>query len=730
MLRAPLVALVVAVGTLAGPVRAPVAAATDPVAVAVPGVVMPLDAVTVPGGAIWIARGAAVVKFVPGSTPQTITLPSGLNARRFALGPDGTLWFGGLAGSLGTIAADGTVTARMLADPNADIASLAVGRDGALWVLAASTLGLTNHLERGAPGGPMTAVPLPSNTRYDLVAAGGSGAVIAIGNDDASIAADGTITPLAGIPNGTSTDLTTIGTETWATTTGGMAVIDAANAVTAYPASTGVPGGIPASITAGGNGRAWYTAGSASGGTTYLGHVGADGPDGATVLTASPTSTTSMGAIHLVADPSATRLWAVGFGSDQVLVTPVDIAKHRSTVSVDQPGPMTFGTPTTVRARVTAWGDDPAPTGTVTFSSEGTVLGTATVQADGTATATVSPTPHRMILAARYSGDAEHLPELGLATIAFVTDIETTTTITAPQQPWRPGSFTYQITVTSPSGPVPSGLVEIGSQRLAVSGGQPTSFTTTLPLGGYPSLYVTFVPDPGFAGSTASFSGPAARWDTDEENYVAAAYLRLFGRNADPSGRVFWANRIRSGLSRDQFAVAQVSTSEYRRTVAKRVGLVPGSATPAQAKPMVDAMAKSTVRNLLIEKWAAAKTVTDCRDTIAPTFAPPGSFMCWVKVIFTTYKGSATADDYAWASRYGNTLQGRRAIAKSLVYSDTAVRPVVEAAYRSYLNRAPDPSGWAYWTKKIQAGLREERVEAMVLGSDEFFRRTLLPAPA
>ena len=269
--------------------------------------------------------------------------------------------------------------------------------------------------------------------------------------------------------------------------------------------------------------------------------------------------------------------------------------------------------------------------------------------------------------------------------------------------------------------------MKIGQLQIPVSGGVDQAFT--LPVAPGPiSLTATFVPDPGFAASGAALGTVIARWDTDEENYVMAAYLRLFGRYPDPSGRTYWANQLRSGLSRDRFALAQVATSEYRRTIAKRVALVSPGATVAQAKPVVDTMAKTSVRNLLVEHWAAGKKVVNCRDTIPPQFAPDGSFMCWVKQIFTTFNGTATADDFVWASQYGNTPAGRTQITTILVYSDTAVRPLVESAYRSYLGRAPDPSGWTYWTKKIQGGMREEGVEARVLGSDEFFRRTLIPA--
>ncbi len=730
--RAPfagaLVAALLASGALVAAVPPTVAAAAVGSAdIVLPGVVWPLDVATAPGDAIWIARGPTVERVVPGSGTQTISLPNGSNARHLAVAPDGTLWFGGLSGSLGTIAPNGTVTTRALADASATVNSLTVGRDGALWVLASGT---TSHVERGAPGGPMTVVATPSNSGYDAVVAGGIGAVLVVGNEDASIAADGTVTPVAGVPGGTTTDTAAIGDETWVTTTSGMAVIDDAGTVTAY-ALAAVPGGTPASITAGPNARAWYAAGGGGGVADLadsLGRVGADGPDASTLLVTGSASPKAIETWHLVADPAAERLWAVSYDG-AVTLRPIDVSRQLSSISVDDPGPdLAFGVPVTLTARTLAFPGATLPTsGTVTFSTGGTVLGTTGVQPGGIATITVAPPADSLMVTATSSGNATHAPAVSRTTsFRPVADAPSTTTLTPPSGPLRPGQATFKVRVTSTSPAMPSGTVHVGSLAIPVSGGVDTSFTVDL-APGTNSFTATFMPDPGFTGSSAPTGALVARWDRDEENYVMAAYLRLFGRYPDPAGRTYWANKLEGGLSRDRFALAQVATSEYRRKLAKRVGLVAPGATVAQSQPTVDAMANQTVRELLVDHWAAGKKVVNCKDTIAPQFAPDGSFMCWVKVIFTTFTGSANSDDYAWASRYGNTPEGRRAVAKILVYSDTAVRPVVEAAYSTYLGRSPDSGGWTYWTKKIQGGMREEGVDARVLGSDEFYRRTLLP---
>ncbi|WP_426573325.1 Ig-like domain repeat protein [Aquihabitans sp. McL0605] len=686
--------------------------------ISLPGATHVLDAVTVPGDAIYLARGPEIVRIVPGSSPQTFELGGTLNARVLAVAPDGTVWFGGMNGTLGTIAPDGTVTTKALVQATDWVVSMAFGNDGALWLLAST--GGWNHLERGTAATPMTAVALPLDANHDEVVRGGSGAVVLLGATDATMTSDGTSTPLTGVPAGTTYDVETIGTDVWVATSAGLTTISSTDTLTTYGLAS-LAAGAPSIVAAGPNGTRWYTSGAS------LGRIGASGPDPVqTVLAATTAGSWDFGATQLVADPSADRLWAIGMRSNLVRVVPIDLTRPFTHVTTDDPGAMTFGVPATVTAHVSAWDTDAVPTGTVTFSSNGATLGTAPVAADGSATATISPTSGSMELLASYSGDATYQPGRSTTRYQGVADAATVLTITGPPKPWRPGALTFSVTVTSPSGAKPTGTVKLGIFSIPVAGGVASTFTATFE-GGAVSMAGTFNGDAGYQSSTAALPSAMVSWDTDEENFVSSAYLRLFRRLPDPSGRTYWAGRIRDGLARDRYALTMVATTEYRRALARRNGLIGPTATVAQAKPVVDALAHKTVRQLLVEQWSAAARVSSCRDDINPTFAPPGSFMCWVKVIYTTFRGSASSADFDAATKIGNTTAGRTQIAHALIYSDHVVQQVVGAAYSTYLNRPPDPSGLAYWTSRIQAGAREEGVEARVLGSDEFFRRTLLP---
>jgi hypothetical protein len=60
--------------------------------------------------------------------------------------------------------------------------------------------------------------------------------------------------------------------------------------------------------------------------------------------------------------------------------------------------------------------------------------------------------------------------------------------------------------------------------------------------------------------------------------------------------------------------------------------------------------------------------------------------------------------------------------AHALVHSDQYYEDVIiTPAYQTYLGRAPDAGGLAFWTRQMEAGLTDEELEAGFIGSDEFF---------
>lgn len=722
-LAATTVALVAATGSLVAAGTGSAAAVPATIAgsgfteVSVPGVVHVLDAVTVPGDATYLARGSEVDRFVPGSPLQQFTLPSGSNARHLAVDGSGHVWFGGFGGSLGTITPTGTVTTKALAAPTSDVASLAwSGND--LWVLAGSAG--SEQLELAPAGGTLAQVTIPALAGYQTVVSSAAGGVVLIGNQVDRIDAAGDTFAISGGLGGTLYDAARRGDDVWYASTNGLTEIVGGQEghVVTYP-TAGLDGGTPLAVSTD-SGTPHYLAGGDQSGAPNLGRL--DGPttSHATVIADTPPATESFLGTILVPGPDGKELWAIGTRSSEVRLVPLDVTDSPSTVTVSALPALTAGLPFTATATIAPW-DGSTPTGSVSFNADGVILATAPVQTDGTASTTIDPSFTGLTVRATYSGDGTHVPAYSEAVHAIVASSSTTTTITGPPKPWRPGNLVFHVTVSTTTGAVPSGTVHVGALMVPISSAAPTAFTVFSP-GGTVSLNASFDPDGGFLASTASLPSAVTSWDTPEENYVSAAYLRLFNRLPDPSGRTYWAGKIRNGTTHDGFAMAMVSTTEFRRNLAKRVGLVSGGATVAQAQPTVDALAHQTARQLLVTKWAAASSVTSCHDTIAPVFAPAGSLECWVKVLYHRFSLTATSTDFQHAQGNGNTVAGRTKTATPIVSNETEVEGLVQAAYQAYFRRAADPSGLAYWTKKIRGGAREEGVEARLLGSPEFAR--------
>jgi hypothetical protein len=122
---------------------------------------------------------------------------------------------------------------------------------------------------------------------------------------------------------------------------------------------------------------------------------------------------------------------------------------------------VTLGQTVSLQATVTG----AAPTGTVSFSVEGIVLGSAVVGASGTATLTLQTTDFpagTFPIVATYSGDAANQPSASAAVnVVLVPKIATTTTMSVAVLTLVAGGgdlFTVNVTPTKGTG-VPTGTV-------------------------------------------------------------------------------------------------------------------------------------------------------------------------------------------------------------------------------------------------------------------------------
>lgn len=117
------------------------------------------------------------------------------------------------------------------------------------------------------------------------------------------------------------------------------------------------------------------------------------------------------------------------------LVVTVESVQQPTTLALAvTPNPLVAGDQVQLQATVTPAQEEFTPTGTVTFSAEGRVLGRASVQGGTAATLTLSSAgiaPGTYPVIAKYSGDADDLPSTSAAVpVSVVAQSATTTTVT------------------------------------------------------------------------------------------------------------------------------------------------------------------------------------------------------------------------------------------------------------------------------------------------------------
>jgi hypothetical protein len=209
-------------------------------------------------------------------------------------------------------------------------------------------------------------------------------------------------------------------------------------------------------------------------------------------------------------------------------------------------GSVVFGHSITLTAKVapTSAAPNNVPTGTVTFFSGTTSLGTATLDGTGTATLTLSNEPAGLLsLTATYSGDALFTTSTSAATQLNVFSPATTTalTVTPPTVAFgHPVTLTAVVAMTPGAPGVPTGTVTFFSGTQALG-------TATLDATGTARLTISNEP-PGLLSITAQYSGDTVFTASTS----GATLLRVFtpetiGAYDSTTGTWYLANHTSSG---------------------------------------------------------------------------------------------------------------------------------------------------------------------------------------
>ena len=190
--------------------------------------------------------------------------------------------------------------------------------------------------------------------------------------------------------------------------------------------------------------------------------------------------------------PGDTNFAAANSNPVTVTVTPLTTTTLNAV-----PTTLTVGQTLTLTATVTATLGTPA--GTVTFLNGTATLGTATLNAGGIATLTLTPPQGIYSITAAYPGNSSFAPSSSSPPVTVTVASPTTTALIAAPTTLNVGqTLTLTATVTAAVGPIPTGTVTFLNGAAALG-------TATLNAGGVATL--TLTPPVGVYSITASYGG-------------------------------------------------------------------------------------------------------------------------------------------------------------------------------------------------------------------------------
>ena len=204
---------------------------------------------------------------------------------------------------------------------------------------------------------------------------------------------------------------------------------------------------------------------------------------------------------------------------------------------------------------------------------------------------------------------------------------------------------------------------------------------------------------------------------SNNSGFLAAVYQDVLHRAVDPTGQSFWLGLLAGGLTRVEVSQGIADSVEAHSDVIKNLYL------NLLNRP-VDSQGLSGFLNL----FAAGQ---DAEQVKAIIYGSPEYFQVhgganpgFVDALFQdALSRSANGQEQAYYAQLLAAGQSRTLVSSMVVESPEADQDVVKGYYLSYLKRAADATGLAYWTSLLEQQNREGLVQAGILGSAEFFNR-------
>jgi autotransporter-associated beta strand protein len=266
-----------------------------------------------------------------------------------------------------------------------------------------------------------------------------------------------------------------------------------------------------------------------------------------------------------------------GTSTSPAVVQTVNPASTTTTLSAT-PLAATAGQTVTLSVNVAPAGTGaPIPTGTVTFTSGTTTLGSAGLDTGGNAVFTTTTLPvGASTITAQYSGDSNYTASTSAAVTVTVTASTTPgqagTTVTLSASSTNPGAytsvqFTASVAPTTTGGATPTGTVVftangavIGTATLDADDN--ATFSTADLAVGNEAITAVYSGDSNYM---ANASNPASIVvGTSDQLWVNEIYLAVLDRPAEQAGLDAWTTGLANGISRNRVVDLIVNSPEAK----------------------------------------------------------------------------------------------------------------------------------------------------------------------
>ncbi|HEY0757624.1 MAG TPA: Ig-like domain repeat protein [Acidisarcina sp.] len=342
-----------------------------------------------------------------------------------------------------------------------------------------------------------------------------------------------------------------------------------------------------------------------------------------------------------------------------------------------------LGVPVTLTATVTGESGLSAPTGTISFDSGNTHIGTATLNGSGVATistSTLAAGSYNVV--ATYSGDSLYNSSVSSATPLTIVDLYATTSALAISTagPYTYGeAVTLTATISASGSTIPAGSVTFAEGSLTLG-------TATLNASGVATLVTTALPA-GMGSIMASYSGSSTSTASSSANVpisvapaplsVAAASASRFVNTANPT----FTGSVSGAVNSDVFTTTYATTA------------VPSS--PAGSYPIVPTISGADIADYTVTLTNGTLTVLPQTVTTTTLSASALSVLTGTSVTFTaTVAGVTGAPPATGVVTFtdGSSVLGTASLSSSGVamYSSTALTIGTHAITASYSGDVPN----------------------------------------